>query len=84
MRQGKVTFFFECPACEKETEITAYEIIPARVWGPPEDCYPAEGGEFEPEECQHCGHKFDGDKVTDKASDVAQSRADDAAEHDRE
>ena len=48
-----------CPECEKETELRVYPIIPAKLYGPPENCHPEEGGEVEPEECQHCGHKID-------------------------
>jgi len=32
---------------EFEVEFSASKIVPAKIWGPPEHCYPAEGGEVE-------------------------------------
>jgi len=57
-----------CPECEKVTEVTVYPIIPARLYGPPENCYPEEGGEHEPEECE-CGEPIPNDAVYEQASE---------------
>lgn len=43
--------------------------IPAKVYAPPEQCHPAEGGDFEPETCQFCGHRIDEDDVANLAKD---------------
>lgn len=50
---------YTCKACDHKAEVKVYPIIPARTGGPPELCYPEEGGEVEPEECPECGAKFD-------------------------
>lgn len=38
---------------------TETPYIPARLWGPPEDCYPAEGGELEVQEVHVIGSSVD-------------------------
>ena len=35
---------------EFEVEFAGTPFVPAKTWGPPENCYPAEGGEPEVEE----------------------------------
>lgn len=42
--------------------VVAYDetpYIPARLWGPPDDCYPAEGGEIEIQEVHVIGSAVD-------------------------
>lgn len=72
----KTTFDWRCTNedCEHEFELTVeYSTpVPAKTWGPPENCYPAEGGEFQiigEETCPKCGTKVDEEKVSEKFFD---------------
>jgi len=67
-----ITYEYECPDCQTIAtfEITPYD--PGRTSGPPEDCYPPEGGEADgPEECEKCGCQIDSDKVYEEWADKA-------------
>jgi hypothetical protein len=52
-----------CELLEKDYEITGNvsKVIPARTYGPPEDCYEAEGGEVEIELITLDGQEVDQD-----------------------
>ncbi len=56
MTQVHFTVFF---GEDNELSVTAdvSPIIPAKLYGDPEDCYPAEGGEVEIEECVLVGQE---------------------------
>jgi hypothetical protein len=71
MRNSPVKIFWECPACGKETIVLAIPIIPAQTYGPPENCYPQEGGEIEPTQCE-CGREIDADDVQERAAEKTQ------------
>lgn len=49
---------YHCPDCGSDTEVTVYPVVRGRYYGPPEDCYPDEGGFIEPDECDSCGRKI--------------------------
>lgn len=73
---------YTCPECDNEVKVLVEPSIPAKIWGPPESCYPAEGGDFEPGECPHCGTEFDTDKILDRAEEKAEDRYHDYPEDD--
>lgn len=68
----KQTIKVECEHCGKETLVTVYPFVPARIYSPPEDCYPAEGPEADPSCCNNCNTDFDLDAIFDEASEQAQ------------
>ena len=75
-----ITYLCKNEDCEAEFEISVSPIIPAKLYGPPEHCRPAEGGEFEPGECPKCGREADADTVYELAQDESDSAREDAAE----
>jgi endogenous inhibitor of DNA gyrase (YacG/DUF329 family) len=67
-----ITVTYTCPECEREFDVLAYPVIPARLGGPPEMCHPAEGGEIEPEECPGCGREIDTGDISDLVADATE------------
>lgn len=65
----KQTIRVECEHCGKETLVTVYPFVPARISGPPEDCYPAESAEADPSCCNHCDTEFDLDAIFQEAGE---------------
>lgn len=62
--------FYTCAICdhEYELEIEATPPIPAQISGPPESCYPAEGGEFDiisGDKCPKCNTETDVEKAAE-------------------
>lgn len=62
------TMFFNCSnrECDNELvlEIEYSDYVPARTYGPPENCSPEEGGEFcilDGDVCEKCGTKANED-----------------------
>ena len=60
---------YVCPECDHEQELDVTLPTPAQISGPPERCYTAEDGDFDPECCEQCGADFDYDKVMDFVAD---------------
>jgi len=49
------TFFYECPKGAAEIEYTIEPLVPGKYYGPPENCYPDDGGYADgPDECGFC------------------------------
>lgn len=69
-----------CPSCDKEIEVEIEPYIPARTYGLPEDCYPAEGGTIEPEHCPLCDDKLDTGLVYKEWADARRDDISDYAE----
>jgi hypothetical protein len=72
--------------CEHEFElqIEYSPIIPAQTYGPPENCYPEEGGDFDilsPDACPKCGTAIDSEKA---AEDFFEKLADARYDDDRD
>lgn len=72
--------YWTCEKCGEESEVDVSPFIPAQVCGPPESCYPAEGGELDPDACPHCNHPIPQDAAQEKAADVCRDAEDDVAE----
>lgn len=66
--------------CGHEFEIEVSPEIPAKTYGPPESCYPAEGGEVDPTECPKCGKEVDVERALETAHDYDQAAREDAEE----
>ena len=56
-----ISLFYTCKNedCAKEFTLLCHPYVPAKIYGPPENCHPEEGGEIEPEECPFCGQEID-------------------------
>jgi len=58
------SYVFECRECEAPEEFDIEPFHPGKFYGPPENCYPDEGGFAEgPEKCKRCGEAFDLEQV---------------------
>lgn len=71
---------WQCPRCDAFTEVCVYPIIPAKISGAPEDCYPTEGGDLDPGACQHCGAEIDPANAWEQAEQVDVAARESAAE----
>ena len=67
MKRCATGITWTCPDCEKETEVEVSAYYPAKISGPPEQCYPAEGGEIDPECCPHCGKEIGAEAINELA-----------------
>lgn len=63
-----------CTNCAKRITLDVSPFVPAKIHGPPERCYPAEGGEIDPSQCPHCNHPVPEDEVQDLAVEEACER----------
>lgn len=70
MRTVTITIRWLCPECGNATSVKVWPIVPAKLFGPPEDCFPEEGGEIDPQACEHCGHSIDVGAALEQASDA--------------
>ena len=60
-----IPFIYICKECEAELECKIIDPgRPAKISGPPENCYPAEDIEIDyPDECPECNTTVDEDKL---------------------
>jgi ssDNA-binding Zn-finger/Zn-ribbon topoisomerase 1 len=72
---------FECPECRESAQVSVSRVIPAKLYGPHESCYPAEGGEVdgvsEGDECPKCGYVVTGsdiDRLVELADEMRRER----------
>jgi len=71
-----IKFFYTCPECEHEQDVSVIPGTPARTCGPPENCDPGDGDEVDSGgACEKCGCEFEEDKLFDKASDIARDQS---------
>lgn len=66
----KLSYLCQNDLCQREITLEVEPYDPGCTYGPPERCYPPEGGTFEPEECPHCGTKVDSERVWEKVDDM--------------
>ena len=78
MRSQQIDYF--CPSCEYLIPVIAYPGRPAKTYGPPEDCYPAEDPEFEPTHCPFCSEEILSDPIFEAAADKEQEELDEQAD----
>jgi hypothetical protein len=82
MRVTSVTVSYECECgCEYDVEVS--DGCPAQLYGPPENCYPAEPAEVEGE-CPECGKEPDTDTVLIAAAILVHSWEEDKWEREVE
>ncbi len=79
MRQP-IRITWTCPQCEDDTSVLVHPFIPAKLSGPPESCYEAEGGEIEPDCCEHCSASIPQDQIAELAADEYYGQMEAAAE----
>lgn len=75
---------YQCANCDHDFEVSVSPIIPAKISGPPENCYPAEGGEIDPCECPKCTVGVDEETIYDATEDARNDEWDAAAESRRD
>lgn len=69
-----------CPRCEFEIECEIEPYIPARTYGDPDSCYPAEGGWIEPSKCPHCDDRLPANEIYKEWEDARRDNISDYAE----
>lgn len=84
-----VTYRCKHEECEHEFEVEVEytDLVPAQISGPPENCYPAEGGDVDiigDETCPKCGHTIDLEKVQDTLWDKLTDQRYDSYDHHRD
>ena len=77
-----MTIKYRCDKCEHENTVRVYPIIPGKYSGPPEDCYPAEGGEIDPDSCEFCGAEIDADYCHERVADKYDDQRTESQERD--
>ena len=61
---------YTCPECGDEFVINVAAYREGKLYGPPEDCYPAEWDGFDPDKCPRCGVEIDGVWIVDSQRDA--------------
>ena len=55
---------YSCPECEQVSKFEVEKLVRGRYSGPPEKCYPDEGGVVDgPQNCPNCDFVFDFDEI---------------------
>jgi hypothetical protein len=82
------TITWTCPHCERDTAVTVHPYVPARVSGPPEDCYPAQSGGIYPAHCANCDASIDVgtalEQANEQEADALAARADEECDRRRD
>lgn len=76
MKYPSVTIEAVCSECGNTTDIQVSQFYPAKISGPPENCYPAEGGEYSTDRCCNCNAQFPDDylqRLWENAIDAAKA-----------
>lgn len=69
-----------CPKCESEIEVEVEPYVPSRTYGDPNDCYPAEGGTVEPDNCPWCDNKLSQNEIYKEWEDERRDHISDYSE----
>ena len=75
---------YTCKSCDHEFNVEVEPIRPARLFGPPENCHPSEGGDYEPSECPECGHDLDEGTIYSAYEEAVIDAQADYADHKRD
>ena len=63
-----ISIEYICLFCASSHTVKVTAAVPAQTYGPPENCYPAEPAEFEPDACDYCHRDFDEELILELAS----------------
>lgn len=78
-----IKFFFTCPNCEHEQEVSVIPGTDDIIGGPPEACEMGSAAEIDSGgTCEKCGVEFAEDALVEKAYEIARDRAERADEMD--
>ncbi len=74
MKLPACTLHYSCRNCGEEFDIEVGAYYPAKLSGPPEHCYPSEGGEFDPTCCPECSAEVDEYWVSERQRDKMEAQ----------
>ena len=70
----------KCQQCGINIKAQVHPGCDEQTYGPPEQCYPSEPAEVDPDECPECGASIDLDEAIQLAADERERDKESAAE----
>ena len=65
---------YTCSECGADLVIKIGAFYEGKLYGPPENCYPAEWDGFDPDKCPRCGVEIDGVWIVDLQRDAHEAQ----------